>query len=94
MMISPGSFIENQIKGKSYEEAVSVLNELKSETERLEKLIKEDPFCDEMMTRPAPDTIIDTYKQYFRAAKEYFAEQGWSYLFPEVVYSMKYLMRS
>lgn len=49
------------------------------------KLIKEDPFCDEMMTRPAPDTIIDVYKQYFRAAKKYFEEQGWSYSFPETV---------
>ena len=87
MMMSPGSFIEFEIKGKSYEEAASALNELKSETERLEKLIEEDPFCDEMMTRPAPDTIIDVYKQYFRAAKKYFEEQGWTYSFPDIVYA-------
>lgn len=85
MMLSPESFMEDCIKGKSYEEAVAVLNDMRSESERLEKLLKEDPFSDEVMVRPSPDTVISFYKIYFRYVKKYFEEKGWDYSFPETV---------
>ena len=85
MMLSPESFMEHCINGKTYEEAVAVLDEMRSESERLEKLLKENPFSDEVMVRPSPDTVISFYKIYFRYVKKYFEEKGWDYSFPETV---------
>lgn len=79
MMIGPGSFIAENIEGKTREEAVKEVKSLWREIRRLKKMIEEESRSEEMMYHPSPGVRISVYHDYIEAAKAYFEEQGWEY---------------
>ena len=79
MMMGPGNFIEMELRGKSKEEALKAIKDLRKEMDRLKKVIEEEPESEEMMICPSPDVKISVYRDYLAAARDYFEEQGWEY---------------
>lgn len=79
MMIGPGSYISENIEGKSKEEALKEIKELRDEIKRLKTVIEDKSDAEELMICPGPDVKISVYRDYIEAAKEYFEEQGWEY---------------
>ena len=79
MMIGPGSFIAEDIEGKTREEAVKEVKSLWREIRRLKKMLEEESQSEEMMYHPSPGVKISVYHDYIEAAKAYFEEQGWEY---------------
>ena len=79
MMISPDSYVEFELKGKTREEALAEIESLKEEIRRLKKVIKEEPNSEEMMMHPMPDVKISVYEDYLDAAKKYFESMGWKW---------------
>ncbi len=76
MMIAPSSFVEMEIKGKTQEEALKAVQEIKDEIIRLEQITKENN-GPEYVIHPTPEVKISVYNDYLDAAKEYFKTQGW-----------------
>ena len=79
MMIGPESYVDMNIKGKTREEAIKEVKQLRRGIGRLKKMLDEEPRTEEMMEHPMPDTRISVYRDYLNAAKAYFEEQGWEY---------------
>ncbi len=79
MMIGPGSYIIENIQGKTREEAVKEVKSLWKEIRRLRKMIEEESQSEEMMYHPSPEVRISVYHDYIEATKAYFEEQGWEY---------------
>ena len=79
MMISPESFIEMNIKGKTREKALKKVKKLRKEIRRLKKTVEENPYSDECQIHPSPEVQISVSRDYLLAAREYFKSQGWDY---------------
>ena len=79
MMIGPGSFIAEDIEGKTREEAVKEVKSLWREIRRLKKMLEEESQSEEMMYHPSPGVRISVYYDYLEAVKAYFEDQGWEY---------------
>lgn len=77
MMISPESFVEFELKGKSQEEVFKIIGELKDEIERLKEIVEKHDIEDYMI-KPSPDVQLSVNKDYLKAAKRYCKAQGWS----------------
>ncbi len=79
MMISPETYVEMSLVGKSHEQAKIEVNSLWKEIRRLKKVIEEEPNSEEMQICPMPDVRIEVYRDYIEATKEYFKSKGWEY---------------
>ncbi len=79
MMISPGSYVEMHLKGKSMDDAMKEVKSLKRVINRLKKILEEYPYSDECMIHPSPEVRISVSRDYLSAAKAFFQEQGWEY---------------
>ena len=79
MMIAPATYVEMELAGKNREQAIKEVKSLWKEIRRLKKIIEEEPDSDEMMICPMPDVRISVYRDYIKAAREYFKDKGWEY---------------
>lgn len=79
MMISPESYIEMELSGKSREKALKMVESLRKEIRRLKRIIEETPYSDEFEIKPSPQTRISVSRDYLVAAKSFFKSQGWEY---------------
>lgn len=78
MMMAPYSYVAG-LKGKTREEALNEIKELRKEIKRLRAAIEEEVCSAEWRHSPSPDVRISVYYDYIDAAKKYFKEQGWEY---------------
>ena len=69
MMISPETYYETTIKGKTPEEILKEIETLKADIAHQKEVMK-DPFSEEALRMPSPSTIIKVERQYLKAAKE------------------------
>ena len=79
MMIAPATYVEMELAGKSREQAIEEVKSLWKEIRRLKKIIEEEPDSEEMMICPMPGVRISVYRDYIKAASEYFKDKGWEY---------------
>ena len=79
MMISPNSYVEFELKGKTREQALNEVRSLKKEIRRLEKVIMEEPESEEMMVHPMPNVRLSVSIDYLSATRKYFESMGWEY---------------
>lgn len=79
MMIAPATYVETELAGKGREEAMKEVKSLWKEIRRLKKIIEEEPDSEEMMICPMPGVRISVYRDYIKAASEYFKDKGWEY---------------
>ncbi len=79
MMISPESFVEMGLQGKTREDAVKEVKSLLREINRLKRILEKDPYSEECMIKPGPLVKISVSRKYLTAAREYFKKQGWEY---------------
>ena len=77
MMISPEYFYEENLKGKSAEEILTVIRGLKREIGRLKNIIEHPKYQCEM--HPSEDTRIWCNRLYLERAKQALAEVGGTY---------------
>jgi len=78
MMMAPYSYVAG-LEGKTREEALNEIKELRKEIKRLRAAIEEEVHSAEWRHSPSPDVRISVYYDCIDAAKEYFKEQGWEY---------------
>lgn len=78
MMISPESYREQNLKGKSKEEILKQIKELRKEINELIRL-EEDPNAEPSMMMPGRRTIISCDRQYLEQAIEAYKEAGGIY---------------
>jgi len=76
MMISPNSFYEDNLKGKTKEEVLSVIKGLKRDITSLNK----DLFKPKINIFPNPAVIIDFDKEYLALAIKTYTELGGNYV--------------
>ena len=74
MMISPETFYENEIKGKTPEQIMSVVRSLKREISKQKKDLENDTF-DKNIICPSPATRISCSREYLKIAIEALGEQ-------------------
>ena len=79
MMISPETFYEENLKGKSAGEILRVIKSLKREINRLKKIAESNDVLPEKMIDPDPLTQIKVYREYLERAKFAYAEAGGEY---------------
>ena len=80
MMISPEEFNEQRLKGKSKEEILVVIDELKTQIASLKKDIeKSNYFEKEFLIQPSEDVQISMNREYLERAKIAYAEVGGKY---------------
>ena len=75
-MISPNSFYEDNLKGKTKEEVLSVIKGLKRDITSLNK----DLFKPKINIFPNPAVIIDFDKEYLALAIKTYTELGGNYV--------------
>lgn len=79
MMISPESYYEQHLKGKSKEQIMTAIRGLKQEIGRL-KNIMENPYASvNAVTHPSEETQIQCTREYLEKAKEAYVEAGGVY---------------
>ncbi len=79
MMISPESFVEMGLQGKTREDAVKEVKSLLREINRLKRILENDPYLEECMIKPGPQVKISVSRKHLTAAREFFKKQGWEY---------------
>lgn len=79
MMISPDSYVEMELWGKSRENALKKVKGLRKEINHLKRVIEENPYKDEYEMDPSPEVRISVLQDYLTAAKAYFELQKWEY---------------
>lgn len=70
MMLDPKTYVEFELKGKSKEEILTEIREYEEEIKYLEEMVKNGE-TDEMVC-PSPETRLHMYREYLKAAKEYY----------------------
>ena len=79
MMISPESYVEFHLKGKSKEEVFESIEDLRNEIKELKKALdKKDP--EDFMVCPSPGVRYSVSLDYLDAARKYVESQGWEYI--------------
>ena len=76
MMISPDSYVENELKGKTPDEVLNKIRSLQSEMSHLKNVNEYRP-CD--MICPSPQVQIDVMRDYVAAAIKYYNSLGGEY---------------
>lgn len=76
MMISPETYYEENLKGKSAGEILREIQSLKREINRLRKIAESNDMLSEKMIEPSPLTRIKVNREYLERAKIAYAEVG------------------
>ena len=79
MMISPETYYEDNLKGKSAGEILREIQSLKREINRLRKIAESNDMLSEKMIEPSPLTRIKVNREYLERAKIAYAEVGGEY---------------
>lgn len=77
MMICPETFYENELKGKTIPEIMTVIRGLKNEIGRLKNIMEHPKYV--CTIHPSEDVRISCYRDYLEKAKEALAEVGGIY---------------
>lgn len=80
MMISPESYYEEYLKGKTKEEIMTVICELKQEIAALKNIMEGPDYNLETLIHPSESTQIFVNREYLELAKEAYAEAGGIYI--------------
>ena len=78
MMISPESFYEDELKGKTAEQIMTVIRGLKQEIGRLKNIVEHPDY--ECLMHPSERVRIYCSQRYLERAKQAFAEVGGTYI--------------
>lgn len=79
MMISPESYYELNLKGKSKTAIQKEIQELRKEIQRLKDIIENPNYEFEVHYKPSPETQLQCIRQYLGIAKKAFIEAGGVY---------------
>lgn len=79
MMMSPESFYEYYLKGKTTEQIMTCIRRLKREIGHCKKQL-ECPLSNEMMVDPGPDVVLWATRLYLERAKQALQEAGGEYI--------------
>ena len=86
MMISPESYYEEYIKGKTKEQIMSAIRGLKQEMGRLRNTMKSPDYGQESIVHPSDDTQIHWTREYLERAKQTYAETGGNYSLSKIAF--------
>ena len=78
MMISPESYYECELKGKSREEILTCIRSLKQQMGTLKNHM-ENPLFEHELVCPTPDTVLYWTREYLAMAKRAYADTGGEY---------------
>ena len=73
MMMSPETYYETRIKGKSPEEILKEIETLEADIKHQKEILK-NPYSEEALTMPSPKTIVKVDKEYLKIAKKAYRE--------------------
>ena len=79
MMISPEVYHEEQLKGKTKEQIMSVIRGLKKEIGHLKNMMESPDYAEESVIHPSEDVRLDCTREYLEKAKQAYAEVGGTY---------------
>ena len=79
MMISPESYYEEYLKGKTKEEITTAIRGLKQEIGRLKNTMESPDYAQEEIVHPSEDTRLHLTREYLERAKQAYAEVGGTY---------------
>lgn len=79
MMISPESYYEEHLKGKTKEQILTAIRGLKQEIGRLKNTMESQDYGVEMIVHPSEDTRLLCTREYLQRAKQAYAEAGGTY---------------
>ena len=79
MMISPESYYETYVKGKTKEEIMSVIKDLKREISRLKYKMEHPDYSDRLIITPGDLMRIHMSREYLDMAKLAYKEAGGIY---------------
>ena len=79
MMISPEGYYEEYLKGKTKEQIMTAIRELKQEIGRLKNTMESPNYGNELIMHPSEDTRIHWTREYLERAKLAYAEAGGTY---------------
>lgn len=77
MMISPDSYVERELKGKTPDEVLEKIRSLQSEISYLKRINENPKTCD--IICPSPQVQIHVMRNYVTAAIEYYNSIGGEY---------------
>lgn len=78
-MISPESYYEKYLKGKTKEQIMSAIRGLKQEIGRLKNTMENPDFDRELIVHPNEETRLHWTREYLERAKQAYAEAGGTY---------------
>ena len=78
MMISPETFYENELKGKSEKEILTVIKRLKQKISKLKNIMEHPEYMG--IIHPSEDVQIYCMREYIKRAKEALSEIGATYI--------------
>ena len=79
MMISPDSYYEEYLKGKTKEKIMTAIRGLKQEIGRLKNTMEGPDYGAELMVHPSEDTRLHWTREYLERAKQAYADAGGAY---------------
>jgi len=79
MMISPESYYEEYLKGKTKEQIMTAIRGLKQEIGRLKNTMESPDYGAEMIVHPSENTRLHCTREYLKRAKQAYAEAGGTY---------------
>ena len=79
MMISPESYYEEQLEGKTKEQIISVIRGLKREIGRLKNIMENPEYGKQALVHPSEDVRLSCTRGYMEKAIQAYAEAGGTY---------------
>lgn len=80
MMISPESYYEEYLRGKTKEQIMSAIRGLKQEMGRLRNTMENPDYGQQEIIHPSEDTRLHWTREYLERAKQAYAEAGGTYI--------------
>ena len=79
MMISPESYYEENLKGKTREQIMTAIRGLKQEIGRLKNIMESPEYGIKEIVHPSEDTRLHCTREYLERARQAYAEAGGTY---------------
>lgn len=79
MMISPESYYDEYLKGKTQEQILSTIRGLKQEMGRLKNTLENESLREQQIVSPSEETRIQCTREYLQRAKLVYSEAGGKY---------------
>ena len=79
MMISPKSYYEQNLKGKTKDQIMTAIRGLKQEIGRLKNTMESPDYGIKIIVHPSEEVQIHCAREYFERAKESYVEAGGTY---------------